>query len=164
MDGIFTGPGNKKSVEWYTPEWIFDELAVKFNMDPSSPHDMETCVPANIKYNIFDDGLSLAWTGRVWLNPPYGRDIDKWIGKMIDHNNGIALVFSRTDAKWCQECMLRCSAMLFIQGRIQFVPGNENKHKVGGSGAGSVFFAFGRGNIAPLKRIQHRGHLIINAR
>ena len=46
-----------KSVEWYTPKWIFDELGCDFDLDPSSPHDMESQVPAKEKYTIFDDGL-----------------------------------------------------------------------------------------------------------
>ena len=62
MDGLFTNEGaaknTHKSVEWYTPKWIFDELAIAFDLDPCSPHDMESQVPAKVKYTIFDDGLS----------------------------------------------------------------------------------------------------------
>ena len=43
MSGRF-GVG-KKSVEWYTPKWIFDELGTKFDLDPSYPEDTK----ANVK-------------------------------------------------------------------------------------------------------------------
>jgi hypothetical protein len=61
-----------KSVEWYTPAWIFEALEMKFDLDPASPHDMDSFVPATLKYTVFDDGLKKPWSGRVWLNPPYG--------------------------------------------------------------------------------------------
>lgn len=161
MDGLFTNTAaaknTHKSVEWYTPAWVFEALGLEFDLDPSSPHDMETAVPAGWKYTVFDDGLSKKWFGRVWLNPPYGKDTPFWIRRMIDHGNGIALVFSRTDAGWCQEAMKACTAMLFIAGRIDFVPGKENEHKKSRSGAGTVMFAFGRDCAHALKRMSDRG-------
>ena len=153
-------PGYKR-VEWYTPKWIFDELDITFDLDPASPHDYQTFVPASRKFTIFDDGLSREWFGRVWLNPPYGRDTGYWIRRMIDHGNGIALVFSRTDAAWCQECLQSADAMLFISGRIDFVPGHENAHKKSRSGAGTVLFAFGQDCAAALSRLQSFGTFII---
>lgn len=59
-----------KSVEWYTPAWIFKLLGLTFDLDPASPHDMESAVPAATKYTVFDDGLKKPWFGRVWMNPP----------------------------------------------------------------------------------------------
>lgn len=118
-----------KSVEWYTPSWVFEELDTVFDLDPASPHDMESAVPAIRKLTIFDDGLKSEWSGKVWLNPPYGKETPLWVNRMIAHNDGILLVFSRTDAKWCQAAMQSCSAMLFVSGRINFVPGIENQHK-----------------------------------
>ena len=166
MDGIFTNTeavkNKNKSVEWYTPAWIFEELGIEFDLDPSSPHDMESCVPAAVKYTVFDDGLSLPWDGRVWLNPPYGKDTPFWMSRMIDHNNGIALLFSRTDTIWCQEAMRKCSAMLFIAGRIDFIPGIENQHKKSRSGAGNVMFAFGNDCAYALKQMSDRGIYIEN--
>lgn len=146
-----------KSVEWYTPKWVFDALAIDFDLDPASPHDMESMVPAKTKYTVFDDGLSKEWFGRVWLNPPYGRDTPFWIRRMIDHGNGIALVFSRTDASWCQEAMRGSTAMLFMSGRIEFIPGLENQHKKARCGAGTVLFAFGEESAIALKRLSDRG-------
>jgi hypothetical protein len=43
-----------KSVEWYTPSWVFSTLGLTFDLDPASPHDMETMVPACTKYTLFD--------------------------------------------------------------------------------------------------------------
>jgi len=161
MDGLFTNKSaaknTHKSAEWYTPAWIFEELAITFDLDPSSPHDMETAVPAKTKLTVFDDGLSKEWLGRVWLNPPYGKETPFWIRRMIAHGNGVALVFSRTDAAWCQEAMKSCASMLFLGGRIQFIPGKENQHKQSRSAAGTVMFAFGNECSEALGRMSDRG-------
>lgn len=164
MDGLFTRHRivrpKHKSFEWYTPKWIFDRLGVEFDLDPASPHDMESEVPAIKKYTLFDDGLSKAWFGNVWLNPPYGRDTPFWMKKMVAHNNGIALVFSRTDSEWCQLAMENCSAMLFMKGRVDFIAGLENQHKISRSGAGTLMFAFGFDNAKALSRMSDSGYFI----
>ena len=163
MSGMFgeniTRSGHK-SVEWYTPAWVFQELGLTFDLDPASPHDMDTAVPATAKYTIFDDGLKKPWFGRVWMNPPYGPDTGLWVRRMVEHGNGIALVFSRTDSSWCQEAMREASAMLFVAGRVAFVPGRENQHKKARCGAGTVLFAFGHECAAALTRLSDRGVFI----
>ena len=167
MSGLF-GEARKvpkhKSVEWYTPRWVFDALGLTFDLDPASPYDMETAVPAAKKYTVFDDGLSNEWSGRVWLNPPYGQETPRWIRRMISHGDGIALVFSRTDAGWCQQAMKAATAMLFISGRIEFVPGKENQHKKSRCGAGTVLFAFGNECANALRKMSDRGVFIETGR
>lgn len=143
MIGARSGQPKRKSVEWYTPAWVFERLGLEFDTDPSSPHDYETAVPAKTKYTVFDDGLAKPWFGRVWMNPPYGPDTGFWMRRLIAHGDGIALVFSRTDAAWFQMAMAEASATLLVAGRIEFVPGHENAHKRSRSGAGSAFFAYG---------------------
>ncbi len=167
MSGLFGEPVERsklKGVEWYTPEWVFQELGLQFDLDPCSPHDAETYVPANTKYTIFDDGLMREWFGRVWLNPPYGRETPQWINRMVDHGNGVVMVFSRTDAAWCQSAMRAADSMLFIQGRVNFVPGIENRHKAKRSGAGTLMLAFGEENAEALQRLGYRGILVSNRR
>ena len=149
----------RKSVEWYTPAWIFEALALPFDMDPASPHDMETAVPAKIKFTVYDDGLNRPWAGRVWLNPPYGPDTGLWMRKMAGHGCGVALVFARTDARWFQECLASSDAVLFVAGRIEFVPGRENAHKKSRCGAGSAFFAWGPDSVQGLRRLTGCGAL-----
>lgn len=149
-----------KSVEWYTPEWIFNELSTEFDLDPASPHDMESKVPAKTKYTVFDDGLSKQWFGRVWLNPPYSKWTKAWMQRIAAHRNGIALCFSRTDASWFHETATTSDAILFIKGRIDFIPGLENQHKKSRAGAGTVLFAWGEENVKALKRMSHRGYFL----
>lgn len=163
MSGLIgdSTPRNKqKSVEWYTPGWIFELLALDFNLDPASPHDMQSVVPARLKFTLFDDGLKQPWTGKVWLNPPYNRETPLWMRKMIEHGNGIALVFSRTDAKWFQEALHTADATLLMSGRIQFIPGIENQHKRARSGAGSALFAWGEDCKQALFNMRDYGYLI----
>ena len=132
-----------KSVEWYTPAWIFERLGLEFDLDPAHPALETTYVPTARYFTRFEDGLKRPWTGRVWLNPPFGPDTGFWMRRLIDHGHGIALVFSRTDTTWCQEALHRAHAVLFMAGRIEFVPGRENAHKKSRAGAGTVMFAFG---------------------
>lgn len=163
MSGLFgcnVSRVNRKSVEWYTPAWIFDALGITFDLDPASPFDAETHVPASVKLTIFDNGLTSDWNGRVWLNPPYGPDTGAWMNRMIGHGHGIALVFSRTDAKWCQDAMKSADAFLFLRGRVDFCPGNENKHKASRSGAGTVVFAWGSDCVSALERLRDQGVML----
>jgi len=149
-----------KSAEWYTPAWIFSALGLQFDLDPASPHDFDTAVPATTKYTVFDNGLKKPWFGRVWLNPPYGKKTPIWMNRMIEHNNGIALVFSRTDAKWFQDSMKAAAGILFISGRIEFIPGHENKHKKSRCGAGTALFAFGPECADSLQLLSNRGFYV----
>jgi hypothetical protein len=80
--------------------------------------------------------------------------------RMAQHGNGIALVFSRTDARWCQEAMRSATAMLFVSGRVNFVPGNENKHKKARCGAGTLLLAFGAECANALRKLGERGIFI----
>lgn len=159
MSGMFgeARESKQKSVEWYTPAWVFDALGLQFDLDPASPHDFETAVPATTKFTVFDDGLKKAWFGRVFLNPPYGKETGFWIRRMIDHGNGIALVFSRTDASWFQDAMRSSTAVLFVGGRIEFIPGRENRHKKSRCGAGTALFAFGTECAQALAKLADKG-------
>lgn len=164
MWGAMRTKPRHKSVEWYTPAWIFESLGLEFDLDPCSPYDMPCAVPARAKLTVFDDGLKQPWSGRVWMNPPYGRSTPFWMSRFIAHANGIALVFSRTDATWCQEALRSCDAFLFVAGRIEFVPGKENQHKRSRAGAGTVMFAYGDECANALERLADRGVFLRRAR
>lgn len=69
-----------KNDECYTPQWVFDALGVRFDLDVASSNSEMIVVPADRKYTVEDDGLALPWEGRVWMNPPFSK-ITPWINK-----------------------------------------------------------------------------------
>jgi phage N-6-adenine-methyltransferase len=138
------------SVDWYTPEWIFTELGLKFDLDPASPEGGIPWIPVSRYYTEKDNGLAQPWKGKVWLNPPYGKHTINWLRRMHEHRNGIALVFARTDCKWFHDYVAKADAILFLKGRVKFVDGLG---KTGGSGAGSgsMLIAWGKEHKAALE-------------
>ena len=58
------------------------------------------------------------------MNPPYGRDISKWMKKAFTESQHGALVVclipSRTDTKWWHDWVMKSSEILFVTGRISF--------------------------------------------
>jgi len=140
-----------ESKEWYTPREIFEGLKTDFDLDPCSPGaDVVPWIPAKKHFTILENGLGLPWDGFVFLNPPYGYDTPIWMARLNTHHNGIALVFSRCDTKWGQRYLPSASAILFIAGRVNFVPASEAaRYAAGGKltnrgcGAGSMLVGYG---------------------
>lgn len=106
--------------EWYTPKEIIDALG-EFDLDPCAPM-RPLWRTARVMYNKEQDGLKQKWEGRVWLNPPYSRPtIEHFITRMVEHNNGIALLFNRLDNKIFQNVVFpKAKGILFMKGRIKF--------------------------------------------
>jgi hypothetical protein len=126
---------------WLTPRYILDALG-DFDLDPcaaSVPRPWPTaarhiCLPM--------DGLSVPWTGRVWLNPPYSREARKWIAKLAEHGHGTALTFARTETSWFVNYIWRrAHALLFLHGRVQFC--RPDGYPNDNAGAPSVLVAYG---------------------
>ena len=143
--------------EWLTPQSVLYPLG-QFDLDPCAP--IKRPWPTATKhYTILDNGLIQDWNGRVWLNPPYGPETSKWLLKLASHNNGIALVFSRTDVVWFHKIVFKhASAILFLEGRIRFhhVSGLQG----GTPGCGSVLIAFGAENAISLQNSKLKGKFI----
>jgi DNA N-6-adenine-methyltransferase (Dam) len=142
MSGFRHEPTKGRSVEWYTPPELFEALGITFELDPSAPPGGVPWVPAARHFSLEDDGLSQPWKGRVWLNPPYGRDIGRWLERLAAHGDGLALVFARTDTAWFHRAFGAATAVCFIKGRLRFVPGG-GQAATGAAGAPSVLLAYG---------------------
>jgi len=145
---------NMMKDEWLTPPWILLHLG-KFDLDPCAPKER----PWNTaKYHVHKpdfpgdaDGLETAWHGRVWLNPPYGRETGRWLNKLANHGNGIALIFARTETEmFFEHVWNKADAVLFIRRRLHFhhVDGSEAKEN---AGAPSVLVAYGKDNARRLR-------------
>ena len=107
--------------EWLTPPEIIRSLG-EFDLDPCSPHpDRRPWDTAKDHYWEELDGLNQPWKGRVWCNPPYGRETFKWIDKLSNHGDGIALIFARTETIGFHEYIWnKADAVFFFKGRLRF--------------------------------------------
>jgi len=119
---------SSQTVEHYTPETIIAPTVAclgEIDLDPCSDGGEPPNVPAHTHYTAADDGLTHPWHGRVYMNPPYGREIGDWVEKLCaEHEAGrvteaIALLPSRTDTQWWRR--LRMYLVCFVQGRLTFV-------------------------------------------
>lgn len=130
-----------KSDTWLTPPEILSALG-DFDLDPCTPINPPWAT-ARQHFNVLHDGLAQAWSGRIWLNPPYSREAVKWLRKMVAHNHGTALVFARTETSWFFETVWRAAtAILFIEGRIHFHLADGSRAKAN-AGAPSCLVAYG---------------------
>jgi hypothetical protein len=135
--------------EWLTPRFIVEALG-PFDLDPCSPIERPWST-AKKHYTLLDDGLSQQWDGRVWCNPPYGAETGKWLKKMAKHNNGIALIFARTETKNFFDFVWdKAKAIMFLKGRLSFYHVNGIKAQ-NSAGAPSCLLAYGDGSAHKLE-------------
>ncbi len=137
-----------KNDEWLTPpEWI--QALGPFELDPCAPI-VRPWNTARIHFTVEDNGLAREWLGRVWCNPPFGREASKWLKRMADHNNGIALIPARTEtAMFYESVWSRADSVCFVRGRPHFhyVDGRRAPFN---SGAPICLVAYGRANTIAL--------------
>lgn len=144
--------------EWLTPPAIIKALG-DFDLDPCSPV-VRPWDTAKNHYTTEDNGLTEAWVGRVWCNPPYGLEAAKWLKKLAVHENGIALIFARTETKMFFECVwAKAHAVLFIEGRLYFhyVDGQRASAN---AGAPSVLISYNQKNTTFIEKSGISGKLI----
>lgn len=145
--------------EWYTPRYITEALG-EFDLDPCAARDIHQWIAnKNWQLSMGMDGTRRDWSkhGRVWLNPPYSN-VNPFIEKMCEHNNGIALLFNRQDTKiWHERIAKTATAMLFLSGRVKFVQPDGTLN--GGAPCGSVLIAWGQENAAILYQAYKDGIL-----
>ena len=139
-----------KNDEWLTPPEILYSLG-DFDLDPCAPA-VRPWVTARQHYTVQDDGLSKPWFGRVWCNPPFGREAIKWLHRMKEHGNGIALIPARTETAMFYETVWgSADGVLFLKGRPHFhyVDGRRADFN---SGAPIALVAYGTDNLDTLGR------------
>ena len=104
-----------EKMDWQTPDAVYEKLDKEFHFD----HD--PC-PANWDGKV--DGLTSDWGQSNFVNPPYGRELTKWIEKGYNESReGKTVVFlipSRTDTKWWHDYCMKADEIRFIKGRLRF--------------------------------------------
>ena len=145
--------------DWLTPPEIIRALG-RFDLDPCAPR-RRPWPTARCHYTVAEDGLRQAWFGRVWLNPPYGRQTARWLARLAQHGNGVALIFARTETRmYFQYIWPVAQAVLFLRGRLTFY--NADGSKPGNSGgAPSCLVAYGWDNVAALAASGLDGKLVL---
>ena len=116
---------SSKSNEWSTPQDFYERLDDKFrfNLDPCCTEQTAKC---DKYFTAEDDGLKQDWTGhRVFMNPPYGREISQWIKKAYKEGSKVGttvvcLIPARTDTKFWHDYCMKANEIFFIKGRLKF--------------------------------------------
>ena len=111
---------------WETPQDFFDSLNREFQFD------LDACaLPENAKCERYftpeEDGLKQEWNGTVWCNPPYGRQIGKWVEKAYKSDcTVVMLIPARTDTRWFHDYIYGKAEIRFVRGRLKF---GESKNR-----------------------------------
>lgn len=116
---------SSKTDEWSTPQDLFDKLddEFHFDLDVCANESNHKCA---LYYDRKQDGLAMPWNGHVvWCNPPYGKEIGKWIEKAchehVTHGTTIVMLLpARTDTRWFHNHILGKATIRFLQGRLKF--------------------------------------------
>ena len=114
------------SSEWQTPHAFYDKLDATFSFD------LDPCAtPLTAKCEKYftpkENGLLQDWSGhRVFMNPPYGRGVDKWLKKAFEesatpHTTVVCLIPARTDTKYWHKYCMKADEIYFVKGRLKFV-------------------------------------------
>ena len=136
--------------EWFTPaEYIERARTVLggIDLDPATHDAAQEVVKAEKYFTKEDDGLSLDWHGRVWLNPPYAQPlIAQFVSKMVAERlashvtAAIMLTHNYTDTEWFHEAATTADAICFTRGRVKFYSPDG---AVAAPTQGQAFFYFG---------------------
>lgn len=136
-----------KSDTWLTPPNWLTQLG-PFDLDPCCPPDMPWRSAVKMLTEV-EDGLAQPWNGRVWLNPPFGKEWPAWVEKLADHGNGIALIPARTETEaFYRLVWRRADGICFVKGRPHFHRADGSRAPFN-SGAPIALVAYGP-NVAAL--------------
>lgn len=116
--------------EWYTPPELIDaarEVMGGIDLDPASSDVANRTVGAERIFTAADDGLSQAWGGKLWMNPPYEKGlIDRFVEKLRDEveagnvDEAVVLVNNATDTRWFSTLCEVATMLCFPTGRVRF--------------------------------------------
>lgn len=120
------------SKEHGTPDWIIKKLLqhssrTAFDLDPAATPEN---AKAPVYYTQDQDGLSLPWNIRapektlVFCNPPYGRDVGKWVRKAYEESFqdviSCLLLKVSSDTEWWHNYVMKADSIQFIRGRVKY--------------------------------------------
>lgn len=117
--------------DWRTPRWLVDRIHEVFGgitIDPCAPGDRSNPCRAHVLFRDGQrDGLAESWGGReglVYVNPPYGRELPRWVDKANEELDCEILLLTpaRTDTAWFHALAGAADGVTFcfLRGRLTF--------------------------------------------
>jgi site-specific DNA-methyltransferase (adenine-specific) len=106
-------------MDWRTPQAVYDALNDEFAFD------FDPCPP-----DPTFDGLTIEWGRSNFVNPPYGRELPKWVSKAhaeaAKGKTVVMLIPSRTDTRWWHDHAMTANEIRYIKGRLRFQGARHN--------------------------------------
>src|SRR5262245_57967287 len=148
--GTVRGTEGTGELERYTPDKYLEAARTvlgEIDLDPATSKQAQETVKATQYYTEKDDGLAQEWCGRIWLNPPYHRELaPRFIDKLVAEfaagrvSAAVMLTNNSTDTDWCDAAARACAGICFTHGRIHFTQPNGSEVL---PTQGQAFFYFG---------------------
>ena len=122
---------SSKTNEWETPQDLFDKLSLEFGGFRTDVCATKENTKVIHYFSKEQDGLTQDWTDLdCWMNPPYGREISKWIKKAATGGakRVVCLLPSRTDTRWFHDYIYKNpkAEIRFLKGRLKFGGGQNS--------------------------------------
>ncbi|WP_454962786.1 DNA N-6-adenine-methyltransferase [Filifactor alocis] len=153
---------SSKKMDWETPSKLFTKLDNIFNftLDVAANKFNRKC---DNFYTVETDGLKRGWkqnNGAVWCNPPYGREISKWVEKAylesISHDTTIVMLLpARTDTKYFHDYIYGKAEIFFLKGRLKFLDAEHKENHPAPFPSMIVIYNFNREDLSNInKRVE----------
>jgi len=123
--GIDKNAFKSKSEEYETPKEIFEPLQKEFQLE------LDVCATKeNTKCELFltkeEDALTKNWNKNFWMNPPFGRNLKKWVQKAYEESQkgfiGVLILPVRCNTLWWHKYIIDTKAEVrFLKGETKFV-------------------------------------------
>src|SRR6266699_645834 len=108
---------SSKTGNWITPPDFLKKLDEEFHFDfDPCPYPMPIW-----------NGLEVSWRKCNYVNPPYGREVGKWVHKGFmeaqQDKTVVMLLPARTDTRWFHEWIYKetRTEIRFLRGRLKFL-------------------------------------------
>ena len=112
--------------DWGTPDQLFAFLDAEFHfsLDVCAANSEVAKCPKFWSPAEDSLGNQCRWVHTCWMNPPYGRQISRWIYKAYRSSieecaTVVCLLPARTDTSWFHDFCLK-GEIRFLRGRLRF--------------------------------------------
>lgn len=143
---------SSEDLGWRTPPEVFDPLNAEFGfvLDAAATRESAVCplwIPPETNALTTPWDRNVALRGKsVWLNPPYGREVGKWVQRAYEQSRACAatvvvLVTACTDTRWWSDWAWKAEEVRFVKGRVRFLTA-ETGERANAAPKGSAVLIF----------------------